>query len=174
MGDACDLLNKERSTRRQEFSTQMKLIQDTKIAIDNEKSSREALENRHCIDMQELTQCVETFSTHGALLETRMEASVQSAADICRLVEQQSHSKNKMYSNEKVSNVETRFLQLSDRCAAVETRLEEATCKLKASINELAICQVRESPSYDPSAGTEHIDQRMNTGVKFKDVESAI
>jgi hypothetical protein len=124
-----DMFDAERDSHRQDVSMYMSAFQEAKAAVEGEKTSREAFEDRHQFELHQVTERIDTSSRHFAdLLQDQVQFFRQSTADCNSSLQQQSLLVVKLRGEleESVRKTEMHLTDTSKRLRELDNRVESS------------------------------------------------
>lgn len=174
-----DLLDSERSTRRQDLAMHMSIVQDAKAQLEGERTAREALEDKHTFDIHTLSEKAETFQRHVS--DLIQDQNLETAKTVAGVQDKfQDHVRQVGRVRQDVENsaqeMQVRFVQFEERCAALENRLADVTSRQTASLDRLVerherVAQVVEGLRLDERSSQSQVQAAL---TRMMDLETSI
>lgn len=175
----CDMVDEERSIRRQELSLHVTFIQDCKTSIEDGTQALGAFEDRHSFDMRTLNERIDTMSRHYAeMLHDQMMCFKQSLDEITTNVQQQNNQIHQIRAMAETSGVETslRHIELEEHSNTVGVRLNETCNQLVANVSRLEEDHGQLALAMENLGlrDDKHVDEIKILIARIKDVETMV
>lgn len=161
------MFDTERQSHGQDLNTYTNAIQDAKGAVEDEKTARQAFEERHMFDIQRLAERIDAAQSHFSSLLQDQVTSFKKSAEECNsaLVQQ-----NKLVvrtrgdTDQQLTDTIARINDFDTRCLAMETRMAEAAARQAAMLEQVmqrheSVAQGLESVRYAVQLKEEEIPE---------------
>jgi len=174
-----DMVENERCTRRQDLTMHMSIVTDTKAQLEGEKAAREALEDKHAFDVHTIIEKAEATQRH--ITDMLQDQHLQAANTIDGMNSQfQGHIRNftRMQGDLDTQSQEmrVRFVQMEERCAALENRIADVSSRQTAGLDRLVerherVAQQLETIKLEERQNQSQVQAALN---QMKDLENYV